>query len=218
MEPDTSIVDAIRSLLEERGWQGLHAADIAERSGAERARVHRLAPSPLAALRLVLRRIDDQVLADGPVDAADPARDRLFEVMMRRYEALVPWRAALRRLTRALPPFAPFAAIGLALAVERSMGAMLEAAGISAAGLAGAARVRGLCLIHADVLRVFLDDDTVDLAGTMKALDQRLRRAEQLAPLLDGFDHLPRSAAKKAGSAMRQDSASDTVSGPSAIH
>ena len=78
--------------------------------------------------------------------------------------------ARLQRMMRSLPPD-PFAAIGLAMAVERSMGAMLEAAGISATGLAGALRVRGLGLVHADVLRSFVDDDTADLAATMKALD-----------------------------------------------
>ncbi len=218
MEQETRIVDAIRALVEEHGWRGLGTADIAERSEADRAKIHRLAPTPLAALRLVLRHIDQRVLAEGPVDAADPARDRLFEIMMRRYEALVPWRTALRRLSRSLPPPAPFAAVGLALAIERSMAAMLEAAGIEASGIAGAVRVRGLCLVHADVLRTFLDDDTVDLAGTMKALDQRLRQAERLAPLLDSFDHLPRSAAKKAGSPMRQDSPSEPPPEPPIVH
>ncbi len=198
------IVDAVRLMLEEGGLRALHLPEIARRTDLDRAALHAIAPSPQAALRLALKHIDDQVLAEGRADEADSARDRLFEIMMRRYDALVPWRGALKRMMRSLPPD-PFSAIDLALAVERSMAAMLEAAGISAGGLAGALRVRGLCLVHADVLRSFINDETVDLAATMKALDTRLKQVERFAPLLDRFDHLSRNAAKQAGSSIRQD-------------
>ncbi|MGE0151316.1 MAG: TetR/AcrR family transcriptional regulator [Reyranellaceae bacterium] len=208
------IVDAARQGLEEEGWRGLERASLLSRSGLEAAELQRLAPTPLAALKLVLQHVDAAVLDEGPADAADAPRDRLFEIMMRRYEALVPWRAALRRISRSLPPPDPFAAVGLALAVERSMAAMLEAAGISPAGLAGALRVRGLGLVHAAVLRVFLDDDTVDLAHTMKALDQRLRQAEGMAAFLNQFDRFPRTAAKEMGSDMHPDSTGEAARNP----
>lgn len=204
------IVDAVRLTLEEGGLRALRLPEIARRAGLDLAALHAIASTPQAALRLALTHIDDQVLAEGPADGTDSARDRLFEIMMRRYDALVPWRGALQLMMRSLPPD-PFSAIGLALAVERSMGAMLEAAGISATGLAGGLRVRGLCLVHADVLRQFIDDDTADLAATMKALDTRLKQVERFAPLLDRFDHLPRTAAKHAGSSIRQDKPQTSV-------
>lgn len=198
------IVDAVRLTLEDGGLRALHLPELARRTGLDRAALHAVVPSPQAALRLALKHIDDQVLAEGRADEADPARDRLFEIMMRRYDALVPWRGALRRMMRSLPPD-PFSAIDLALAVERSMAAMLEAAGISASGLAGALRVRGLCLVHGDVLCQFIEDDTADLAATMKALDTRLKQVERFAPLLDRFDHLSRTAANQPGGSTRQD-------------
>jgi len=199
------IVDAVRLLLEEGGLRALRLPEIARRAGLDMAALHAVAPTPQAALRLALKHIDDQVLAEGPADNTESARDRLFEIMMRRYDALAPWRGGLKRMMRSLPPD-PFSAVGLALAVERSMAAMLEAAGISATGLAGALRVRGLCLVHADVLRSFVDDNTADLAATMKALDGRLKQVERVAPLLDRFDHLPRTAAKHVGNLIQQDS------------
>ena len=205
----TRIIDAIREAVEESGWRGLEREALLAKSTLDAATLQRLAPTPLAALRMVLQHIDAMVEAEGPADAADAPRDRLFEIMMRRYEALVPWRAALKRLSRSLPPPDPFAAIGLALAVERSMGAMLEAAGISASGLAGGLRLRALAVLHADVLRSFIDDDTVDLAHTMKVLDERLKQVERLAPLLDRFGPLPRTAAKDLGSPMLQNKASE---------
>jgi hypothetical protein len=215
MEPDRDrdqLVDAVRQSLEEGGWRALKIETLQAKSGLDHTTVQRLAPTPLAALRLVLQHINAIVLRDGPADATESPRDRLFEIMMRRYDTLLPWRLSLRGLSRSLPPD-PFSAIGFAIALERSMGAMLEAAGISSKGLAGGLRLRGLCLIHADVLRQFLDDQSVDLAATMKALDERLKQAEGFARLLDRFDPVPRTAAKQASSPMLQNSADEPVLG-----
>jgi len=55
-----------------------------------------------------------------------------------------------------------------------SMGWMLEAAGVSSAGLAGKARRKILALVYISVLLVFLSDKSEDLAKTMAALDRRL--------------------------------------------
>ena len=53
------------------------------------------------------------------------------------------------------------------------------------AGTAGTrlVRIEGLTLIYANALRVWLTDDTPDMAKTMAALDQGLRRAERLVEL-----------------------------------
>ena len=55
----------------------------------------------------------------------------------------------------------------------------LQSAGISTAGLLGRARVQALCLVYGLVLRAWEQDDLPELDRTMKALDQRLRQAEQ---------------------------------------
>ena len=216
-EAELRVVEAVRALLEEDGLRGLRSPRIAERAGLDLPTLYRIAPTPVAALRRVLRHIDGLVLAGGPGEAEDPPRDRLFDVMMRRYDALVPWKAALRRMARTLPPD-PLLAFGLALALERSMAAMLEAADISSVGLAGALRVRGLCLVHADALRAFLDDDSEDLSATMKVLDGRLRQAERLAPLLERLDPSPRTATTVGAAPMHQNRAEFSVSQSSNIN
>ncbi|MHA1568564.1 MAG: hypothetical protein ACTSXZ_03765, partial [Alphaproteobacteria bacterium] len=68
----------------------------------------------------------------------------------------------------------------------RSMAWMLEAAGIGSAGLNGRIRTRGLAVIHASVLPVWLRDDSADMAKTMAVLDRRLARAESLASMVWG--------------------------------
>ncbi|MGE0657862.1 MAG: TetR/AcrR family transcriptional regulator [Reyranellaceae bacterium] len=216
-EPVLRLVEAVRVLLEEGGIAALRLPRLAQQAGLDLATTHRLAPTPLAALRLALDHIDEQVLAGGDSDADEPARERLFDVMMRRYDALVPWRGALRSLMRS-PPFDPLLALGLGWNVERSMATMLEVAGIGSGGLAGAVRVRGLCLIHADVLRNFLDDDSEDLSATMKALDTRLRQAAPLASLLGGLERLPRTAAKSSVSPMHENRSEASSISSDAIH
>lgn len=216
-EPALRLVEAVRVLLETGGIAALRLPRLAQQAGLDLVTTHRLAPTPLAALRMALAHIDAQVLAGGDSDASEPARERLFDVMMRRYDALVPWRTALRRMLRS-PPFDPFLAAGIAWNVERSMATMLEVAGIGASGLAGAARIRGLCLIHAGVLRHFVDDESEDLSATMKALDTRLRQAAPMASFLDRLERLPRTAAKSGATPMHQNRADSLPSGSDAIH
>jgi AcrR family transcriptional regulator len=188
------IDSVLRDLIAERGWSGVAMADLADRAGLDLATLYQAASGRVSALIGALRRIDDQVLASGAADAGDTARDRLFEIMMRRYDALVPWRAALKRLSRELP-FDPAAMLALTLASQRSMARMLEAARLPAGGLGGPLRVSGLLGVHLAVLRAFVDDDSPDLSATMKALDSRLKTIERWAGMLDRYSPKTRPAA-----------------------
>ena len=77
----------------------------------------------------------------------------------------------------------PVAALCGVFRLRRSMALMLEAAQISAAGVAGIVRIKGLAAIYLAVLRVWLTDDSDDGAATMAALDKRLGQAETLLAL-----------------------------------
>ena len=61
---------------------------------------------------------------------------------------------------------------------------MLETVGICSVGFQGELKARGLTIIYANSLRVWLDDESPDLAATMAALDRGLMRAEQIMSLL----------------------------------
>jgi hypothetical protein len=65
------------------------------------------------------------------------------------------------------------------------MALMLEAAGVSSSGIAGALRTKGLGAIYLATMRDWFRDDSTDKARTMAALDARLRRAESWARRLD---------------------------------
>ncbi|MBI1778144.1 MAG: TetR family transcriptional regulator [Proteobacteria bacterium] len=179
------IVDAALALAAERRWREVALADIAQRAGVTLVDVYRHCPSKAAALAAFSRRIDAAVLAGAAGEDADEAgpRDRLFDVIMRRLDALAPYKQGVASIMADLPAD-PISALAQQRPFLRSMAWMLEAAGLSGAGLAGALRVRGLALVYLSTLRVWLADDGADLARTMAALDRSLKRAEATIKLL----------------------------------
>jgi AcrR family transcriptional regulator len=173
------IINAMLACIERQGWRRLSLADIAGGAGVPILQVYRVYRSKPAILCGFFRRIDEAVLA-MPLDTApdERPRDRVFDLLMRRFDALAPYRAALERLSRDLP-MDPVAALAAAAGLLRSMRWMLEAAGISGEGLAGAVAVKLTAAAYLATMRTWLRDDSPDLAPTMAALDRRLRGIER---------------------------------------
>src|SRR5207248_2974665 len=110
--------------------------------------------------------------------ADERPRDRVFDLLMRRYDALKPYREALEVLGRELPTDPP-AALCLGTGLLCSIGWMLEAAGISTDGLRGIVAVKLTTAAYLATARTWVRDDSPDLAPTMAALDRRLRGIER---------------------------------------
>jgi AcrR family transcriptional regulator len=180
------IIDAALRLIAQEGWRRLSLAAIAAEAGLPILALYRTFPSKPAILRGFTRRIDEAVLAtprDGDAagaagEADERPRDRVFDLLMRRFDALQPHRAALEVLGRELPA-EPFAALCAGAGLLRSIGWMLEAAGISTVGLGGFVAVKLTAAAYLATARVWLRDDSPDLAPTMAALDRRLRGIER---------------------------------------
>jgi AcrR family transcriptional regulator len=176
-----ALLDAALAVIARDGWPPSFAA-IAAAAGTDLARLYDAFPDRGAIVAAMMRRADRAVLAaSDPAAAASEGapRDRLFDVLMRRFDALEPMKPALRAMARThLDPVPVLAALA---ALPRSMGWMMTAAGLSAAGLGGRLHQHGLCLLYATVFRVWLAEDGADLDKTMRALDQALRRAEPFA-------------------------------------
>jgi AcrR family transcriptional regulator len=173
------IIDAALACIARQGWRRLSLADIAAEAGLPILRVYRLFSSKPAILCGFFRRIDETVLAAPPEgEPEERPRDRVFDLLMRRFDALQPHRAALDVLARELPTD-PLAALAAGAGLLRSMRWMLEAAGISAEGLGGAVAVKLTAAAYLATLRVWRRDESPDLAPTMAALDRRLRGIER---------------------------------------
>ncbi|WP_430395406.1 hypothetical protein [Ferrovibrio sp.] len=176
-------VDTMLSLVATTGWLNLSLGAVAQDAGLGLAELYRQYPSKLALLRGFAARIDAAMLAalgPGGASSEGSAKDKLFEALMARFDALAPYKEAVRMLSRDLPrdPVAAlcFAESGLAKGLDWA----LASAQLDAAGWRGALRRKILGAVYLDTLRVWLKDDTADLSRTMAHLDKRLGLAEGL--------------------------------------
>jgi AcrR family transcriptional regulator len=183
-DPAAALRRALLHLVETQGWIDLSFAEIAERAGVPIAEAHRIYPSKTAVLVGLSRAIDERVLNSLGSDPLEGTpKDRLFDIVMRRFDILKSDREAYRRLMRQLPA-TPDSFAALLCQLRRSLTLTLEAAGISAGGLKGALRLKGLLAIYLAGLRAFAQDESDDLAKTMAEVDKRLGQAEKLSEML----------------------------------
>lgn len=173
------IVDAALALIARDGWRRLGMAAIAAEAGLPILAVYRAFPSKAAILRAFTRRIDEAALA-APVEAQEDERprDRVFDLLMRQFDALQPYRASLEVLGRELPTDPP-AALCAGAGLVCSIAWMLEAAGIATDGWRGIVAVKLTAAAYLATMRVWLRDDLPDFGPTMAALDRRLRGIER---------------------------------------
>ena len=190
------IIDAAFALALERGWRDLSLAEIAEAANLPLSEVYPVFSSKQAILNGFSRRVDAAMLAEGAEDLDLPARDRLFDMIMRRFDALQPHKEALGMILQdqARDPLA--ACCGLDR-LGRSMAATLEAAGFSTTGCRGVLRIKGLSALYLSTVRVWLRDDSEDMAKTMAHLDKQLSRVDSLIGRLSSY----RPGAHRAGPA-----------------
>ena len=178
------IIEAFMALLAERPFEEIGFGQIAAHSGLTLANCRAEFGSTLAIYAAHMKELDRKVLAGASGDMAEePPRERLFDVLMRRIEAMAPYREATRSLMKSAScnPGLAFALNGLAV---RSQTWMLTAAGIDAAGPRGMLRAQGLAMLFASVLRTWVDDND-DNARTMAALDRALARGQRWSGMLD---------------------------------
>jgi hypothetical protein len=181
---DELVIDAAFSVAAEKGWRAVSIESVAE-TVAEIASLPDSAvlmryPAKALILNTFMKYIDEKVLAQElPFDEYDSDRDRIFEILMLRFEAMQPYKPAVTRIVQDLPRD-PFSA-------ALSMAKMLAAANLSAGGLLGIAQAHGLLCAWGLTLRVWLQDTSPDMARTMATLDKNLRRGEQLLRYAPGL-------------------------------
>ncbi len=218
LDPRTRVVDALMALAAEARWGDITLNDIATRADLPLADLRDLFPSKGAMLGGFIRRIDRQMLEHPATDlVAEPAHDRVLDLMIRRFDALKPYRAALRNIHRAFQGDL----MGLAALNSQALNSwryLLASADIDTDGALGHVRLQGAILVFARVFPVFLDDEGEELPRTMAALDRELkrgewvlRRAEGVQRLMAPFQGFCRAARETRREARRPDPASDAA-------
>src|SRR5271166_7081185 len=159
-DPRGKIVDALMELAGEQRFEDISIRDICRKAHVSLADFRDAFPSKGAVLAGFSRRIDRAVLSQDSEELADESpRERLFDILMRRLEAMAPYREGLRETTAWLRRD-PASALALNQVVVNSMRFMLEAAGIEVeGGAAGAIKLQGLALAWARIVGVWLNDE-----------------------------------------------------------
>lgn len=180
------IVKTALNLAAEGRWSSVGLRDIAGAADVSMAEMYTLYPSKLAIVRAYFATADAAVLGTSfAFDDEDSARDRLFDVLMRRFDLLSEDRDGVLAILAALRSD-PVSALCLSSGLCKSMRWMLEAADIPVSGAVGRMTVKGLSAVWLATLRVWATDESEDMARTMAALDKKLRRAERLRSALPG--------------------------------
>ena len=176
-----AIIDAALGHAAGNDWSTISLDEIALLADVPLAELRRHFAAPHEILVALARQVDADLLAVAGDDLVDETvRDALFDLLMQRFDGLAPYKPGLKRILDEART-KPHLILPVMPQLARSMTAMLEAAGQPAREVRQGPRVAGLCLIWLSVMRVWLDDDSVDQAKTMAALDKALGQAETLA-------------------------------------
>ena len=190
---DQALIAAVFGQAALFGWADVNIAAAAREAGLPVDRARARFPGRGAVL-LRFGVIADQAALRAP--STEPsARERLFDMLMLRFDALQQHREGIRALMYAMRTD-PGTSLLLYGATLRSMKWMLDGAGIPSGGIVGALRVHGLLALWTYALRAWERDDSPDLAATMAAVDRGLDRALQAEGILPG--RAPSSAAEAA--------------------
>jgi len=182
LTPKGRIVSALMRLAAEKKWRDIAMIDIADAAGITLSDLRREFERKGQMLSSFGYMIDAQVLAKAPRrQPSHSARDAVFDVVMSRFDALAPYKAAMKSA------YDGGAIDGSLLkSLLRSQTAMLQAAGIDTEGPAGQVRVAGLAAVFTRTFHTWLDDSDPGMARTMAALDRHLRSGERTLEMLDG--------------------------------
>lgn len=165
----------------EAGWAGWSPTELAASTGYGLAEIYEAFPVPSALARRLGERLDRVMLAmpAGELDGLSH-RERLFELLMRRFDAMRPFKSGLGRLAREARG-EPEIMLASLCNLDRMAGWLIEMAELPYHGIEARFARRALMFAYARLFRVWINDDSADLAETMAELDKRLDQLERLA-------------------------------------
>ncbi len=187
------LVDALMAVIEQEGWAAATLDKVATHAQVPLADVAAEVANRFDLLDHFGRTANARALKIAEEEGGSQAvRDKLFSILMARFDVVAPHKAAIKILSQAARRD-PGLALYFAKSVSRYLGFLLESAGVSTVNARGALKTSGFTALYLQVVRVWLADDSEDMAKTMAAVDKMLARAESWGKRLEGghlFDGL----------------------------
>ena len=176
------IIDTALQMIAEKGWAETTTEAVIEAAGVSEKDFYAEFDGLLSVVVAASRRVNAAMMdAKAEFDPDDSPRDKLFALIMARFDAAEPWRKAIGELNRAAPRD-PVLAAAAGQMLTQTAALALEAAGIDTRGPLGFARANAFMVgVLWPAARAWIRDDTPDRSKTMTELDRCLARAEKLA-------------------------------------
>ena len=179
-EPRQAIIEAMLELAADKKWRDISLNNIAAEAGVSLGDLSRHFATKTSIVAGFMANVDARLLDGlGKLSKVDTPRDRLFDVLMQRFDLLELHKAALKNITSGVRRD-PVAMARLVCPALRTQHLMMAGAGVTVTGVSGLVKHVGLAGVYGSVFCTWLKDDDPGLAKTMAALDRALRRGEGL--------------------------------------
>ena len=175
MNKRETIINKALDIPSEKGWHALTLLDVAKGCDMRFSELLEWFQDKTDLLVGYGRILDAQTTEDmkGQIDPDLPVKDILFDVLMTRIDLISERRDAVVSILRAMK-CEPVSGLIVFPHLAHSMRYMLDISGCSIAGMRGHMAVLALGFAYLQALRVWVNDDSVDLSKTMAALDKNL--------------------------------------------
>lgn len=165
----------------ERGWSAFSFRDLAVTAKLPLHEVYKQISGRSQLLRQLNDRLDQAMFSFDLAELAPlSVRERLFELLMRRFDAMLPYKPALQQFSQK-SEMTPLLLTSSLCNLDRMAERLLDAVGVTQRGLKRRLARRALMAAYVDIVRVWITDDGEDQALTMARLDKRLGQMEQAA-------------------------------------
>lgn len=177
---EIALLEAFLDLVAEVGWTNAKLSEVSARTSVSLGTLRAQYADRTALLEAYARKVDVDILGRPITSPSDNVRERLFDLLMERFDLARRHRAAVSALRQAAV-LDPLLSARLNRSAVRSLEWMLRAAGAGDEGLLSTTRAQALAILLLPVIDTWLKDDDAGMARTMARLDKELRRAEQIA-------------------------------------
>ena len=183
--------DAAWTLLATHPVDQIDFDAVADMAGVDRGLAGALSGSVQCLILAKMTELDRQSLMETYDDIQDAGavsvREKIIESLLHWFETYAPYRLQIDQLNRFARSH-PDLALRLLVSLEALIRHILVMSGDRALGFKGMVRVKGVTGVFLATARVWMKDDSNDLAATMKMLDQRMSKAEEWGISLRVFD------------------------------
>lgn len=161
------------------GWQSFSLNELAGKLNLPLVEIYSIFHDKISVVLMFLERVDMTVLSQlDREDFNEPRRERLFELLMCRIEALTPYKKSLRFLMNGVVSD-PLILMKIMPKFIDSFRLMLEISGYNVQGLKGYLKIGSLAVLYYGLTSDWINDDTIDQVKIMAAIDNIISRVEK---------------------------------------